>query len=78
MTQYNIYEAKTNFSKIIQDIYDKNEDTFIISKKGKPIAKIIPYEIDKACKRFGSAKGMFEIPDDFDEMDILSDFEGEI
>ena len=29
-------------------------------------------------KRIGIAKGLFEIPDDFDDIDISADFDGEL
>ena len=38
--EINIYEAKANFSKIIQMIADGTEDVIIISKNGKPTAQI--------------------------------------
>jgi prevent-host-death family protein len=36
------FEAKTHFSKII-DKAERGED-FVITKRGKPVAKIIPFE----------------------------------
>ena len=38
--EINIYEAKTHFSKIIQDLVDGKEETIIVSKNGKPIIQI--------------------------------------
>ena len=36
------FEAKTHFSKII-DKAERGED-FVITKRGKPVAKIVPFE----------------------------------
>jgi len=69
MCQINILEAKTNFSKLIALLEAKEEDEVIICKSNKPIAKLtlIP-EVD-VSKRFGIARGRFEIPADFDSCD---------
>ena len=50
----------------------------IISRNGKPVLKVTLYEDDSRKNLFGCAKGMFTIPDDFDEIDISKDFEEEI
>jgi len=78
MVQYNMYETKTNFSKIAKLLEDKKEDYVVISRNGKPILEIRLYEKNKREKLFGSGKGMFEVPDDFDDIDISNDFEGDI
>lgn len=78
MTEYNVYEAKTNFSKIIRQLESKEEDFIIISKKGRPTLKVTLYDNNGRENLFGCAKGMFDIPDNFDDIDIESDFDGEI
>ena len=78
MTQYNMYEAKTNFSKISKLLEDRVEDFVVISRNGKPILKITLYDNESREGLFGCAKGMFEIPEDFDDIDISNDFDEEI
>lgn len=39
--QIGAFEAKTHFSHILEKI--ENGDTFVITRRGKPVAKIIPY-----------------------------------
>ena len=78
MTQFNMYEAKTNLSKISKLLEDKLEDMVIISRNGKPVLKVTLYENEDRKKLFGCAKGMFKIPENFDDIDITKDFEGEI
>lgn len=78
MQQFNMYETKTNFSKIAKLLEDKKEDRVIISRNGKPILEMKLYEDKKREKLFGCAKGMFEIPKGFDDIDISEDFSGEI
>ncbi len=45
-TKVNIYEAKTHFSKIINEVA-KTGNPIIISKNGKPIVKIVSYQDEK-------------------------------
>lgn len=53
--EVNIYDAKTNLSKIIQLLVDQKEDYVIISKNGKPLVKMVLLQ-DKNSKRVGIAK----------------------
>ena len=57
--EINIYEAKANFSKIIQMVADGTEDVIIISKNGKPTAQITRIA-KKNSKRIGAAKKEME------------------
>ena len=78
MTQFNMFEAKTNLSKIAKMLEEGKEDYVIIARNGKPLLRIVLEKESDVSKRIGLAKGSFTIPDDFDEIDISSDFEGEI
>ena len=40
--QIGAFEAKTHFSQIIQKV--ENGEDFVITKRGKPVAKIIPFK----------------------------------
>ena len=60
----NINEAKTHLSKLLARV--RNGEEVIISKAGKPIAKIVPLA-DKPKKRIpGSAKGKVIMEKNFD------------
>ena len=51
MQKYNIYEAKTYFSKVI-NLVEHNEEV-LISRNGKTVAKIIPFAEDiKITRKF--------------------------
>ena len=41
----NIHEAKTTLSQLLESVIAGDE--VIISKAGKPLARLIPYQIDK-------------------------------
>lgn len=79
MKKYNLYEAKTHFSKIIHCV-EKDEE-ILISRNGKTVAKIIPFKEKLESKRqFGTLKGKMTIAADFDAplpLDILQGFYGQ-
>ncbi len=53
--EISIYEAKTNFSKLIQQLIDGKEEVIIISKNGKPVVQMSLLN-KKNSKRVGIAK----------------------
>ena len=68
MCQMNVLEAKTNFSKIIAMLENREEKEVIVAKAGKPVVKIVLWnEYEDVSKRIGIAKGKFKVPDDIDE-----------
>lgn len=73
----NIYEAKTKLSKLIQEALDGEE--VIISKAGKPLVRLVPFQPLAAIRKPGCWKGKVKIAKDFDELpdSILSAFKGE-
>ncbi|MCP3822683.1 type II toxin-antitoxin system Phd/YefM family antitoxin [Streptomyces sp. A3M-1-3] len=64
--QYNVHEAKTHFSKILEVVATGEE--VIISKSGEPVAKVIPLKGKVQRTDYGSLKGQVAIADDFDEL----------
>lgn len=64
--QVNVFEAKTEFSKLIRLVESRREESITVARNGKPVALIIPYESAPVSKRIGIAKGKFTVPDDFD------------
>ena len=77
MHQYNIHNAKTNLSALVEKA--AKGDAFIIAKSGKPMVKVIPFMQQKTeQKRIGFLKGRIEVPADFDKIvynDITELFE---
>ena len=64
--QVDVFEAKTEFSKLIRLVESRREEFITVARNGKPVAKIVPYESAPVSKRIGIAKGKFTVPDDFD------------
>jgi prevent-host-death family protein len=60
----NVHEAKTQFSKLLKRVGAGEE--IVISKAGKPVARLVPVN-ERPTKRIpGSAKGKVFVSKDFD------------
>ncbi|MEE4490809.1 type II toxin-antitoxin system Phd/YefM family antitoxin [Streptomyces sp. BE230] len=64
--QYNVHEAKTHFSRILEQVATGEE--VVISKAGEPVAKVVPLRARVKRTGRGSLKGRIRIADDFDEL----------
>ena len=71
MTIFNIHEAKTHFSKLLERVL--NGEEVIIAKAGKPIARILPVIKDLPTRKPGNDAGKIFIAPDFD--DPLEEFD---
>lgn len=58
-----ISEFKTHALKIIDQL-SKNQETIIITKRGKPLAKILPYEVTPDSIKPGQLADMLVFEDD--------------
>ena len=59
----NIHDAKTHLSRLLEKVALGEE--IVISKAGRPIAKLVPIRKKAHDRVPGSAKGKFEMADDF-------------
>jgi len=74
--EVNIHEAKTQLSRLLDQAL-AGEDV-IIMRSGRPLARLTPLKPARSMRTFGSAKGDFVVPDDFDASlpeEVLSAFE---
>lgn len=77
MDTFNIHEAKTHFSKLVDSVMQGKE--IVIAKAGKAAVKLVPMSPLKPTLRLGVLKGKIRIADDFDApmaKDVLAGFEG--
>ncbi len=78
METVNIYdEAKTRLPQLV-DKAAAGEDV-VVSRNGKPLARITRLETPKRRVRLGLLKGKLTVPEDFDAplpADVVADFEG--
>jgi len=76
---FNIHDAKTNLSKLVEQAVQRGEG-FIIARSGKPLVKVVPLDHDRQSKRrIGFLKGRFTVPDNFKGIgcdEIAALFEG--
>ena len=75
----NISEAKATLSKLVEKVLKGDE--VIIGKAGKPVAKLVPYDLESSPRQLGVGKwrGKIWMADDFDDLpeDIVQLFTGE-
>lgn len=77
MKSVNVHEAKTHFSKLLARVEKGHE--VLISRAGKPVARLVPHREKTRAPQFGADRGKFVVPDDFDAPlpdDLLAAFEG--
>jgi prevent-host-death family protein len=74
--QFNIHDAKTNLSRIIERVESGEE--IIISRAGHPVAKVVPLHQRVARSGRGSLRGKLVVTPDWDSEEvnqaIASDF----
>ena len=76
MISVNVHEAKTHLSRLLERVAAGEE--ILISKAGKPMAKLTPLSKPQVNRVPGLDKGVIKIPEDFDAPlpdDLLQLFE---
>jgi prevent-host-death family protein len=74
---YNLYEAKTSLSRLVDRAASGEE--IILSKADKPLAKLVPFQRSTEPRKPGGWEGRVRISEDFDAPlppEILDSFEG--
>lgn len=73
-TQVDIREAKDHLSKLLRQVAAGEE--VVIARDGVPVARLVPVE-ERPRRVFGTDRGRFEVPEDFNcplPDDVLRDF----
>lgn len=76
MKTYNVHEAKTHLSRLLDRVAEGEE--IVIAKSGRPVAKLVRVNLEP--RKPGRLKGRIHIAPDFDEPlpdEILTAFRGE-
>ncbi len=78
MKQYNVHEAKTHLSRLIERA--AAGEPFVIAKAGRPLVRVVPLDAPPAGepRALGFLVGI-RVPEDFDRMsagEISVSFEG--
>lgn len=79
MSYVNMFEAKTNLSRLVEAIESEAEQEIIIARNGRPVARLVPLAGAVATgPRLGVARGLFVVPDTIDDLnaEVASLFNG--
>ena len=74
---YNIQEVKANLPRLLEEVDSGAE--VLISREGKPLARISRVDVSLPKIRFGVLKGKVKVAEDFDAPlpeELISEFEG--
>jgi len=77
MATYNIHEAKSQLSKLIEAV--QAGESVTIANAGKPVAVLAPIRARTTPRRRGFLKGQIQLGPEFDEAlpaEVLDAFEG--
>ena len=66
MLSVNMLQAKSSLSRLVDAIEQGQKTEIIITRNGRPAAKLVPMDTVPAGKRIGVAKGRFEVPGSID------------
>ena len=79
MLQVNMFEAKTDLSRLVKLLETYQEELIVIARNGTPVAEMRLAGKSPVQKRIGAAEGLFSVPEDFDKWDqeITALFGGE-
>jgi prevent-host-death family protein len=66
--QFNIHDAKTNLSRIIDRV--EHGEEIVISRAGTPVAKVVPLVRNVNRVGRGSLRGRLVIADDWDSDEV--------
>lgn len=58
-TSVSVADGKKSFSRLVEDAHKKKEET-IVTKRGKPVAVIVPYDEYKHSKRVEGYRKIME------------------
>jgi prevent-host-death family protein len=64
-TQFNIHEAKTRLSQLIEQVEAGGEA--VIARAGKPVVRLVRVQERQAPRRLGKLAGRYALPTDDDQ-----------
>ena len=70
MTMVNMHQAKTELSRLVRLLEDKEDDCIMLCRSGKPVAKIVPME--KKKRLFGLSDKEYKAMTQ-EEFDVFND-----
>lgn len=76
MNIVNVHQAKTNLSKLIEQVEAGEE--VVIARAGKPVVRLVVFTPPVQVRRAGTWRGQVKMAEDFDVLpeSLLAAFEG--
>ncbi|MBO5574356.1 MAG: hypothetical protein J5947_08960 [Clostridium sp.] len=65
--QVNMFEAKTELSKLVKALENREEDVIFLARNGKPVVQMTRIPEKKISRRIGVAEGRFTCPETLEE-----------
>ena len=69
MPTVNMFEAKTQLSRLVEAVETGVEAEIVIARNGRPVARLVPIAPVARGPRIGIAKGRFTAPADINAYD---------
>lgn len=66
MPTVNMFEAKSNLSRLVEAVETGAETEIIIARNGRPAARLLPVAAATSGPRIGVARGAFVVPESID------------
>ena len=63
MTSIGMFEAKTHFAQFVDELVSGKVSCFVVTRRGKPVAEIIPPRSGSSGLKFGLEKGKWTLDD---------------
>ena len=67
LTQVNMFEAKTELSRLVKALETKEEDVIFLARNGKPVVQMTRIPEKKTSRRIGVTEGRFTCPENLEE-----------
>jgi prevent-host-death family protein len=64
MEVINVHAAKTHLSQLLARVEAGEE--LVLARAGRPVARLVPFQVTGAPRKFGGWRGRVWIADDFD------------
>jgi prevent-host-death family protein len=78
MTTLNMLDAKSNLSRLVEALESGSESEIIMTRNGKPAARLVPIHTSPVGVRIGVAKGKFMTPEPDPELELELELEGKV
>lgn len=70
MPSVTLLDAKSRLPSLVGALETGSEHEIIITRDGRPVARLVPFEAPSSQPRLGIAKGVFVVPEDIKASDV--------